>query len=1086
MSSWKSVGQVNVGTEHHRIPVEKYCSTVTGMVVYLAQVPGPLVTGTIVVATEARDHAGEPHCLEHLVFMGSESYPFKGVLDQVANRSLAQGTNAWTDTDHTAYTVTTVGTDGFLNVLPIFLDHVLFPLLRDSAFETEVYHLVGETCADAGVVYSEMEARENTAESKGMLLAMRHLYGDPEHCGYAAETGGLLEQLRRLTNERIRAYHRQFYRADNLALIVCGLLHRQVLFETLSRFEKRLPNKFEWNEPRPWSRPVPQPPCQGVLIDRVLFPAERVDEKDVDSDETGMVLIGWRGPAIDDLLTRTAIELMNDYLSESGTSPLQEALVELDDPYCNEVTFNQMDFRVTANVLQVENVPLHRLDKVFDRVMMVLRETYERGIDVGGRLRTLIQRRRRQYFASLEDGANDSLVSVFIPDFLYNDRHDAEYLGRALDVPGILVTLAERDESFWREEILRRWYLPGADRLDASLVSCVTCEPSKAEATRLREEAIRRVEERQRHLSAAERAALDKRLAQAVAENQVEAPEEWLPRGPGAAEIACISRFRVETLRIDDVGSGIRLQIDDVDSEFVRLTALLDSRDLSGRQRLLLPVLLETLFSTRVGERSHREVMNALLEDTVDYGCSIGIVNAGGGSSTGFATGPFAQSISVTIKAERAMYEACVRWLFDILYRTRFERARVRVAAHKLLNDVAQHRRDGPSLVNCLSNEMLYSDVDRSNCSAVAPLRQRKLLWQMLDLLRDPNDKDNDDDDDDDDDWMESEPTAGDAITTTLHQGTSSASSVLRSAAELLDELEVLRRTLTSPGKVFLHAVLHRDSELEVLLKPWRESFGIISGMFPNGNGPLPAHPNLAQFSYEVRPSREIPRLGLVAGVDGIDSSFAEIIANGPSDFQDADYPLYLVLFELLGALEGPLWHDIRGLGLAYGYDLHCSPESGTLSFTLYRSTAFGTALSAALRVLETYRSRPHEAIHQRAVESACSGVLCTLLTREGTVESAAMQRLFNSCRRIEGDFTGDLIARVIRIECEQVIAFASRALRAFIPEHCFVVVVTNPGNITEAIDSLQVTGLPHVKSIESLDDFFALEKASDVFASKS
>ena len=54
-------------------------------------------------------HQGEPHTLEHLIFLGSEEYPYKGVLDQIANRCLARGTNAWTSSDHTAYTLNCVG-----------------------------------------------------------------------------------------------------------------------------------------------------------------------------------------------------------------------------------------------------------------------------------------------------------------------------------------------------------------------------------------------------------------------------------------------------------------------------------------------------------------------------------------------------------------------------------------------------------------------------------------------------------------------------------------------------------------------------------------------------------------------------------------------------------------------------------------------------------------------------------------------------------------------------------------------------------------------------------------------------------------
>ena len=78
------------------ILVEKYQSNLTGLKIVLAQVEGPLVNGYFTLATETHDDDGLPHTLEHLVFLGSELYPYKGVLDLVANRCLASGTNAWT------------------------------------------------------------------------------------------------------------------------------------------------------------------------------------------------------------------------------------------------------------------------------------------------------------------------------------------------------------------------------------------------------------------------------------------------------------------------------------------------------------------------------------------------------------------------------------------------------------------------------------------------------------------------------------------------------------------------------------------------------------------------------------------------------------------------------------------------------------------------------------------------------------------------------------------------------------------------------------------------------------------------------
>ena len=69
-----------------------------------------------------------------LVFMGSEKYPYKGILDLLSNRAFSNGTNAWTTVDHTAYTVSTAGEQGFLQLLPIYVDHILYPTITDAGY----------------------------------------------------------------------------------------------------------------------------------------------------------------------------------------------------------------------------------------------------------------------------------------------------------------------------------------------------------------------------------------------------------------------------------------------------------------------------------------------------------------------------------------------------------------------------------------------------------------------------------------------------------------------------------------------------------------------------------------------------------------------------------------------------------------------------------------------------------------------------------------------------------------------------------------------------------------------------------------
>lgn len=197
MTSFKLVSSAKInGT----IPVNKYKSESTGVTLVLAAVEGPVVNGYFVIATEAMDDDGLPHTLEHLIFLGSEKYPYKGVLDMLANRCFASGTNAWTDTDHTCYTMTTAGKDGFLELLPIYLDHVLYPKLTDSGFITEVHHVTGDG-EDGGVVYCEMQGTENTGETISNVQLCRAVY--PNN-GYSSVTGGILLNLRTsTTNEKV-------------------------------------------------------------------------------------------------------------------------------------------------------------------------------------------------------------------------------------------------------------------------------------------------------------------------------------------------------------------------------------------------------------------------------------------------------------------------------------------------------------------------------------------------------------------------------------------------------------------------------------------------------------------------------------------------------------------------------------------------------------------------------------------------------------------------------------------------------------------------------------------------------------------
>jgi Zn-dependent M16 (insulinase) family peptidase len=241
--------------------ITQYESERSGMQVIVADRKGPKVNGYFTLATEIFDDSGAPHTLEHLVFMGSKNYRYKGLLDKLAGRAYSN-TNAWTAVDHTAYTLETAGWDGFAQILPVYLEHVILPIISDDACLTEVHHIDGEG-NDAGVVYSEMQALQYSSSELMDLRARRLLY--PENIGFRYETGGMMEALRVLTPDRIREFHKAMYQPQNLAVIIIGEADHNDLLRILDDFEESI--KDDVPPPNPnfkrWAYFLPMPRTRG-------------------------------------------------------------------------------------------------------------------------------------------------------------------------------------------------------------------------------------------------------------------------------------------------------------------------------------------------------------------------------------------------------------------------------------------------------------------------------------------------------------------------------------------------------------------------------------------------------------------------------------------------------------------------------------------------------------------------------------------------------------------------------------------------------------------------------------------------------
>ncbi|KAL9041013.1 MAG: hypothetical protein Q9214_004260, partial [Letrouitia sp. 1 TL-2023] len=544
--------------------ITKYESERTGMSIVVVDREGPKVNGIFTLATEIHDDSGAPHTLEHLCFMGSKSYPYKGVLDKLATRAYSN-TNAWTATDHTAYTLDTAGWEGFAQILPIYLEHIILPTLTEASCYTEVHHVDGSG-HDAGVVYSEMQGVQNTQAELIDLKTKRLLY--PENIGFRYETGGMLEQLRVLPSSRIRQFHREMYQPKNLCLILIGTIDHANLLNILEEFELSIVNdipRLDAPFKRPWVESDPTPPLQRSVTETVEFPEE--------DESTGEIAISFLGPKCNDLIqgefkivdenalfldtadmkSVTAVNVLLVYLAGSSASVLENILVEKESMASSVYYTIEIRPDIVIQFL-LSGVATERLAEVEARVFDIIKEKVAKEFDLVY-LKNCIKRERLQVMSSAETSTTPFLEPI-IYDFLFASR-DGSQLRADLESLKEYDELDTWTESDWRQ-LLRKWIS------DAHHVTVVG-KPSAKLSEKLKAEETARIAAQKEHYGVDGLKIRETKLGRAKSANDTEIPDELL------------RRFKVPTtksinfIQTTTARSGLAKEMDPLDNQIQQL-----------------------------------------------------------------------------------------------------------------------------------------------------------------------------------------------------------------------------------------------------------------------------------------------------------------------------------------------------------------------------------------------------------------------------------------------------------------------------------------------------------------------------------
>jgi len=937
------------------IPVHKYKSKKTPLKVIIADVDGPVVNGYFCLATEAHDDDGLPHTLEHLIFLGSHSYPYKGMLDILANRCLASGTNAWTDVDHTCYTMTTAGSEGFLALLPIYVDHILNPLLTDAGYTTEVHHINGEG-EDSGVVYCEMQGRESTGEEKMHRSMLNAVY--PGHCGYKSSTGGLLKNLRETTtNEKVRDYHRAFYRPENLVLVITGRVEASEVFSALQPVEDYIVSNKKVQPQsqfvRPWQNSVP--PLLASIDQLVPYPCEE--------EEKGMVWLAWRGPSVYHLYDNCALMMLMEYLTDTAVSPLQKAFVEIAEPFASKVGYSFIENAESVVYLTFENVPVDKLGEIQPRLFSLMEPLGEHPLDME-RMQLAIQRRLLEQQSHLENNPHDTVAFMAIADVLYGRSN--EDFRRRLNPIEDLKALTKESPSFWND-IIRR-YLLGRP--------CVLTQgmPSTAEMELYTVQEMQRIEDQRTRLGPAGLAEKAQVLASALEHNDVQAPTDLITSVPipdiNSISYHPIQRFCNRSVQGSQEASDftlkdlpVRFHLDHVKTQFVYLFALMDTSSISDEMRMYLPLLMSCLPESAVLRDGrlipYEEVVTQLAGDTLKIHCGLGMDAS---ENDPFFCGSFCNMAVVRMQLEREKYSQGIRWLHDLLRSTQFSTERVCVVANKMANDVARIKRNGNKMALAVMRDLVFDG--RSNHYSASLIRQQKFLQQLI-----------------------------------------------ASPQGAVEALSQLRDLLTTPQVLTFHVSADVDSIAD-LKTPWLKH--MFSQEIKTENDGLQSLLADHQLLSAPKPS------GVAISLGSVESSFLIQTVRSINDPQHPDLAAILVSLQYLGQLEGPFWRQLRAQGLVYGYNLNLKVSEGLLYLSLYRASHPVVAYKEARNILENHAAKA-DVWEESLLQSARSSLIFELVECEKTVGDMVRQSVRSYLNKTSIDYQKRLIDKVGIVTMEEM-----------------------------------------------------------------
>lgn len=187
----------------------------------------------------------------------------------------------------------------------------------------------------------------------------------------------------------------------------------------------------------------------------------------------------------------------------------------------------------------------------------------------------------------------------------------------------------------------------------------------------------------------------------------------------------------------------------------------------------------------------------------------------------------------------------------------------------------------------------------------------------------------------------------------------------------------------------------------------------------------------------------------------------------------DHEKDLEKTFLQYLTQLEGPMWRQIRGAGLAYGYSILVSTNKGQVYFSLYKSTHAAKAYEEGKRIVMSHvgGQEPWDPLQ---VESAKSSLIFELIEREKSIGEVVQESLLSFFKGVDREYSRKFLELVNSVTIADLNRVGPQYLAPLFSAESRTTIVCNPSKVQEVAEDFKSKGI-QFQILDSIDDIVKL-----------